>query len=244
MIGIFYFSSTGNSLYIAKQIKSELSGEMIYIPKYDGDGAEFGRLIVVSPVYSWGLPKHTYDLFPRLSKKVRLDLVLNYGGMLGGADRFAYEYAKACGLEIMSVQCIKMPENYTLSFTVPGFYLKSTLNKAPKRIAKVVEKLKISSVLPPKSKKMRSEKYEDNKSKWHLIASDFTITQSCVRCGKCVSICPSGNIRMEEGRIRFLDQCVACLGCYHRCPEKAIRYRNKTKSDRYFNPLVDESELG
>ena len=29
MNGIFYFSSTGNSLYIAKQIKEKLDGEII-----------------------------------------------------------------------------------------------------------------------------------------------------------------------------------------------------------------------
>lgn len=142
MTGIFYFSSTGNSLYIAKQIKNEISGMICYIPKYHGDTLEFDRIIIVSPVYSWGLPTHVYDFLPKLNREIRVDIVLNYGGMLSGADRFSYEYAKKCGLNIYSVQTVKMPENYTLSFSVPKFYMRSILNKAPRAIQKVIDALK------------------------------------------------------------------------------------------------------
>ena len=61
MNGIFYFSSTGNSLYLAKKIQSELNGNVIYIPNYKGNGSEYDKIIIVSPVYSFGLPVHTYD---------------------------------------------------------------------------------------------------------------------------------------------------------------------------------------
>lgn len=33
-LGILYFSSTGNSLYISKKIKEKLGGEIKYIPNY------------------------------------------------------------------------------------------------------------------------------------------------------------------------------------------------------------------
>lgn len=61
MNGIFYFSSTGNSLYLSKRIKSKLGGKIIYIPNYQGDASEFEKIIVVSPIYSFGLPVHTYN---------------------------------------------------------------------------------------------------------------------------------------------------------------------------------------
>ena len=59
-----------------------------------------------------------------------------------------------------------------------------------------------------------------------------------------MKLCPSDNISLKEGKIEFGDSCVACLGCYHRCPEKAIRYKNRKKRDRYFHPEVRESDLG
>ena len=65
-----------------------------------------------------------------------------------------------------------------------------------------------------------------------------------MQCGKCVRLCPVQNISLENGRICFADRCVACLGCYHRCPQKAIVYKNRKKKDRYLNPNIRESEIG
>lgn len=224
MLAILYFSSTGNSLDITKRINSELLGKIYYIPDYLGDASEFDRIIIVSPVYSFGLPKHVYDFLPKLNRNSRVDIVLNYGGMLGGADSFAYEYAKKLGLNIRSVHTVKMPENYTLTFTVPKFYLRSILKKAPKSIEKVIRELKAGEERIPKIKKTKCERYEQNKANWHLIAKDFSVTDDCTQCGKCVRLCPSKNIMIANNRIQFSDHCVACLGCYHRCPQKAICY--------------------
>ena len=49
---------------------------------------------------------------------------------------------------------------------------------------------------------------------------------------------------MNGGKIVFADKCVACLGCYHRCPKKAIVYKGKKKKDRYINPNVNENDIG
>ena len=51
MTGILYFSSTGNSLYIAQKIQKKLGGKILYIPAYGGDGSEFDTLILVTPIY-------------------------------------------------------------------------------------------------------------------------------------------------------------------------------------------------
>lgn len=244
MIGIFYFSSTGNSLFIAKQIKFELGGEIIYLPNYHGDASEFKRLIIVSPVYSWGLPKHVYELMPRLNQDCIVNIVLNFGGMLGNADRFAYEYAKECGINICSVYSLKMPENYTLTFTVPKFYMKSILKKAPRKLHIIIDQLKNGAIVIPKEGKTKKETYLKNKANWHLIAKDFSVTEACLHCGKCIKLCPSDNISIQKGRIEFSDRCVSCLGCYHRCPQKAIRYKNQKKKDRYINPNINECEIG
>lgn len=75
MTGILYFSSTGNSLYIAQRIKEELSGQIIYIPKYDGNGNEFEKIIIVTPIYSYGMPCHVFDLLPRLDRVKDLIIV-------------------------------------------------------------------------------------------------------------------------------------------------------------------------
>ena len=244
MTGILYFSSTGNSLYIAKRIKEKLGGSIKFIPDYEGNGNEFDRIIIVTPIYSFGLPAHVYDLLPCLDCNKQLIIILNYGGMVGGADYFAYEYCKKFGLNIQSVYTLKMPENFTLTFTVPQFYLKSVLKSADKRINNVIFSITNGKSCVPKRKKTKERIYLKNKSNWHLIGERFTVSDNCISCGKCVSICPSKNISFTGGNIVFSNKCVACLGCYHRCPQKAIKYLNKRKRFRYVNPNVEENAIG
>lgn len=244
MNGIFYFSSTGNSLYIAKEIEKALGGEVHYIPKYSGELREFEKIIIVSPVYSFGLPVHVFDFIPTLPKNKPIYIVLNYGGMVFGADGLAYEHAKKSGLDIKAVYTVKMPENYTLDFTVPLAYQQKILKKAPAAVSKVMEKISRGEENHPKGKAKFAKIYYENKGNWHKIADDFSTAENCVLCGKCVKFCPSGNISVKNGKVAFADKCVACLGCYHRCPEKAIVYKNKKKDYRYINPHINEEDLG
>lgn len=244
MTGILYFSATGNSLQIAQHIHAAMGGAIRYIPNYDGTGAEFDRIILVSPIYSFGLPVHVYDLLPRLIKERPVWVVLNYGGMSGGADTFTYRYAAELGLDIQGVFLVRMPENYTLTFSAPRFYVDAALRSAPKVIDAVVRQIQSGKPHIPKNKRTKEALYLKNRPTWHLIARDFSVTEDCIRCGKCVELCPTDNISLSDGKIVFSDRCVICLGCYHRCTQKAIRYKGKTKQDRYLNPTIRESDIG
>lgn len=244
MNGILYFSATGNSLYIAKRMQCVLGGDIVYIPTYTGNGGEFDKLFLVSPVYSFGLPAHVYELLPRLTRAKELVAVLNYGGMLGGADAFLYRYAQQIGLRIQSVYTLKMPENYTLTFTVPRFYGKRVLKKADAAIDAVTAAVLRGEQRLPAKRKPKEKTYYKNKARWHKLARDFSVTDACVLCGKCAAVCPAGNITVAEGAVRFADKCVACLGCYHRCPQKAVVYKRRKKKDRYVCPKIDENEIG
>ena len=244
MIGILYFSSTGNSLYIAQKIKEKLGGRIVYIPSYSGNGSEFERLIIVTPIYSFGMPSHVFNLLPGLDNSKELIIVQNYGGMVGGADYYVYSYALQNGLNIKSVYTIKMPENFTLTFSMPKMYLKKVLKGADKRIDRVISKIINNEYNIPKKKRTKEATFLKNKSNWHLIGQRFSVSGNCLKCGKCIDICLVKNISFCEDKIIFADSCVACLGCYHRCPQKAIVYLNKKKKDRYVNPNIDENFIG
>ena len=240
---VFYFSSTGNSLYVAKRIAEAFNGALEYIPKFRGDIQEEDVLVIVSPIYSFGLPVHTFAFIQGLKVSAPVYVVLTYGGMVLGADRLTYDLCRETGLDIRAVFTIKMVENFTLQFTVPGFFSKATLKAAPRRVDRIIAKIRQHEQFEPKATRCRRNTYETNKASWYKIANDFTVTADCVRCGKCVALCPSGNIRLTDQGVAFLTHCVACLGCYHRCPQKAIRYQGRKKKDRYFCPLISESEM-
>lgn len=243
MNGILYFSSTGNSLFVAQRAQKKLSGEIRYIPRYEGDGSEYDQIILVSPIYSFGVPAHVRKLFPRLRGR-KVSIILTYGGMVGGADRLAYEYAVESGADVQGVYTVKMVENFTLTFTTVPALNKLALRSVPKRVDEILASIRKGEHVIPKQQKTKRQVFETNSANWHLLANDFSVSEDCVRCGKCVSVCPSGNITLTDGKVRFGDSCVACLGCYHRCPQKAIRYKNKKKRDRYLHPDVKETDLG
>ena len=244
MTGILYFSSTGNSLFIAQKVQKEFGGEVKYIPNYLGNGSEYDKIFIVTPIYSYGAPTFICELFEKLDSSKEIIVIQNYGGMIGGADYLLLKYAKEAGLNIKAIYTMKMPENYTLNFSVPKFYLNSTLKKADKRIDKILSRIKSKDLPLPKKCKTREKKYLKNKANWHIIGERFSANEKCIKCKKCIEICPVNNISMQDGKIRFSDKCVACLGCYHRCPKKAIVYLNKNKKSRYINPKIDENLIG
>ncbi len=49
---------------------------------------------------------------------------------------------------------------------------------------------------------------------------------SCVDCGLCVSLCPTGAIYFdEEQKVKYdLKKCIACRACVRNCPVKAVKY--------------------
>ena len=244
MTGIFYFSSTGNSLYIAKRIGASFSESVFFIPHYQGGFDQFQDIVIVSPVYSFGLPKHVYDFLITLPKTPAVYVVLNYGDMMGGADYYTYQLAKKHEVNIRAVYAVKMPENFTLTFSTPQLYNRMILKSAEKKTERLIDRIKSKQEHLPSKKKTNEAAYEKNKANWHLLAADFNVKDNCTKCKKCIRICPVDNIALIEDKIRFSDKCVACLGCYHRCPQKAIVYKNKHKKDRYMNPYIEESEIG
>lgn len=48
------------------------------------------------------------------------------------------------------------------------------------------------------------------------------ISESCVGCGLCVSLCPMKNISIREGRAAADGNCTMCYRCISHCPQKAI----------------------
>lgn len=209
MTGIFYFSSTGNSLYIAKRIGASFSESVFFIPHYQGGFDQFQDIVIVSPVYSFGLPKHVYDFLISLPKAPAVYVVLNYGGMMGGADYYTYQLAKKHKVNIRAVYAVKMPENFTLTFSTPQFYNRMILKSAEKKTERLIDSIKSKQEHLPSKKKTNEAAYEKNKANWHLLAADFSVKDNCTKCKKCIRLCPVDNIALIEDKIRFSDKCVA-----------------------------------
>jgi ferredoxin len=62
---------------------------------------------------------------------------------------------------------------------------------------------------------------------WHLEAKKYEINRDCIKCMKCIKVCPVENIQMVNDRIVFDNYCECCLACIHLCPKEAINYGKK-----------------
>ncbi|MCL2678499.1 MAG: EFR1 family ferrodoxin, partial [Clostridiales bacterium] len=76
------------------------------------------------------------------------------------------------------------------------------------------------------------------------LDAGFAAGGGCTGCGLCQKICPVKNIRLENGRPKWLGQCERCVACISWCPSKAIDYGSKTQERRrYRNPRVKAEDL-
>ena len=55
----------------------------------------------------------------------------------------------------------------------------------------------------------------------------FSVSDECIRCGRCVENCPTHNIKLQDGKITFGKQCMTCLRCVSVCPVQAIDVNGK-----------------
>ena len=51
--------------------------------------------------------------------------------------------------------------------------------------------------------------------------------RKCIRCGKCISLCPMKNISLENGNTVSGGKCTMCYRCVNFCPTQAITLLGK-----------------
>ena len=257
---IFYFSGTGNSLYVAQKLHESEGGELINIAdavnekqfKYKiADGEKIG---IVFPVYFYGLPTIVAEFMDRLT--IESDgspfvyTVITCGGSIGHADKMIADRLKQKNLQLNSAFSIKMPSNYVIMYDVPDKEKQNlTLQDAEKQIEKIVESLEVN----------KKGNFVSNRGYFALLSSlayrlygtyrktkKFYATDACTSCGLCEEICPSRAIQLSSGKPRWVNEkCSHCSACINRCPSQAIQYGNATKKrGRYVNPNVKFSDMG
>ncbi len=58
-------------------------------------------------------------------------------------------------------------------------------------------------------------------------SDQLKISDACMGCGLCSSICPMNNIKIENGKAVAGGKCTMCYRCISRCPQMAITLLGK-----------------
>lgn len=250
---IFYFSGTGNSLYVAEKLHEAESGELINIAdalnekQFNYKVNEGEKIGIVFPVYYCGLPTIVSEFISQLtienSEKPFIYTVITCGSSIGHSDKMLANLLQQKDLKLNSVFSIEMPSNYVMLYDTPDKEMQnSTLKSADKQIEKIIKLLDVNklgdfsnhgyiAILTPLTYKIYG---------FYRKTKKFYSTDACNSCGLCEEICPSKTIKLTEGKPEWInDKCSHCTACINRCPTKAIQYSNSTKKrGRYVNPNV------
>lgn len=250
---IFYFTSTGNSLYVAKKIREGLGdGEIISMSKAlkIGDfNAEAEVIVLVYPIHCLSLPIVVEKFISKLN--ISKDAYIAAVGVSGGGEAkesFAHinQLLKGNG-EISNYECIKYISNYIRIGRIPTEERAlNAINKNEDLLNKFIESIKKREI-----KKVSSNRgivarifYNTWKNNYKNKDKAFNVNEECIGCKMCKNICPVDDIKMVEGKPRWLGKCTDCMACINICPKKAINIGNRTlKKNRYKNPLIDVQEL-
>ncbi len=220
---IFYFTGTGNSLYIARQLAGE-NTELLSIPqmmkqgKYDFEADEIG---LVYPIYGH-MPPYMVRQFiqkAKLNAKYKF-AVLTYGARKCDSVEIWDRISRKASNAFDYIGTIVMVDNW-----LPNFDMN--------------EQIKIDKHIPENLQKITTD--INQQKHWHepvteeerlqhqgfmqrsgldpevgfLMKSEkcFAVTDACIDCGICTYVCPRGNYELTSRGVKTSGDCEFCFAC-------------------------------
>lgn len=252
---IYYFSATGNSLVVARDLAAALDATLIPIANAmrtrSFESAE--RVGIVYPVYMFGLPLIARDFLKKIEVKQNAYIfcVATLGGLPGLAHTQAKDILKARGISLAAGFSVLMPGNYTpLYGAAPQEKQNKMFEKAKAKVAEIArfvqegrsgyfeEKPYFPNFL------LHKLLYAKGSAQIPLADKGFWVTGACIKCGLCAQVCPVANIELRNGRPTWLRHCQQCMACLQWCPVEAIQYDKSTKGrKRYHHPAVSAQDI-
>ena len=145
--------------------------------------------------------------------------------------RFAYDAAWS----------VAMPNNYIIGFDVDKHELaREKIENARARLAEIAEavrgKQRIYSVHAGPAAWLKTALVSPAFNAFARGTKPFHAGDECISCNLCANECPTGAIRMTDGRpVWVRKDCAQCMRCIMRCPKACIQYGAHTShKGRYY----------
>lgn len=209
---ILYFTATGNSLYVARQLADEIG--------------------IVYPSYGQMPP----NMVRRFIQKARLKAaykfaVLTYGNMQFVAAGIWDELSRKSGNAFDYITSILMVDNW-----LPNFDMNEQI-KIDKHIPESLERITADIAarkheIPSTEERARQlfdrfirDRGLDPEVGYLMHSEDyFVVTDACIGCAVCTEVCPRGNYELTSTGVKTEGDCDFCFACIQNCPQKAIKF--------------------
>ncbi|MFX0083564.1 MAG: EFR1 family ferrodoxin [Candidatus Hodarchaeota archaeon] len=254
---IYFFTGTGNSLKIAKDVAEKLGDcELIPIAKIwekRNLKSESEKIGFVFPLYYSGLPKIVYDFIERIdlnNSEYFFTIVSSGGDVTELPLQQVEKLLKAKSKALNAGFLITMPNNY-----IVGFDIHSEQQQKEFFEKETVQVKEISEIVRSKTGNLNNDIFKKNlgrlerfntrfREKVNESDKNFYAEDNCNSCGICEIVCPVNNIMMIDRVPEWQHECQQCFACINFCPEKAIQFGTGTlKTQRYHNPEIAIEEI-
>ena len=244
---IFWFSGTGNSLAVAKDLAAKLGDtELVPITKViHSVPPTADRIGIVFPVYAFGMPRIVSKFVKNMpvNSKAYYFTVATMGGTPGAPHRCVDTILKSHDARLSAGWSIRMPSNYPILSGPPSQEQQQRLfADAEKQIADIAEIVKRGEISPLQDSflLLRGLARLMNPMAVSFFAKadkNFVVKDNCTKCDVCEKVCPVQNITLIDGKPFWLHHCEQCMACLQWCPVEAIQAGRITEGrKRYQHP--------
>lgn len=244
---ILYFSATGNSLAIARQLAERLNERLMLLTeavKQDLTGEK--RIGLVFPTYDFNLPPAMPEMVARLkiSPQSYVFTVITCGSMAGNCVWVLRRLLRKKGIELAYSHKVSMPDNSALAFGRNPNKQLGKYERVPARMEQIIRELQNESHTLHYSwfglLSWLLGRPAVERGMIHYLGPKVN-ADKCNGCGTCVRVCPMENIQLVESmgakdrpsdskNVQVAvtgDHCTVCLACVHACAQQAISTNGK-----------------
>lgn len=251
---IFYFTATGNSLHVARQIADGIGGaELIAIPeameKHIGTDAPMIGLIF--PVFGWGMPRMVTDFVKdlKLNKEQYVFAVATCGGTPSATLPSLQKMLRKNGVDLDAGFAVKEgqagPANAIIKLVRGVNWRKA--RPGTERLSEIIEVIKNKQKHKPESSTLPADFLGGlfhggfvNMAK--TADKNLQVDEKCNLCQTCVRVCPRSNITILNNQPTRHNDCEACGACYQWCPKQAI-HNQSGDGQHYHHPEVKLADV-
>lgn len=246
---IFYYTGTGNSLWVARAIADELGGaRLLPISEYrKRDAVDSTTIGVIFPVHIWGVPAPVIRFVKKLQGS-RPEYVFACAVHAGQVSNTLVQLKGVMaeeGLVLSAGFEIRMPSNY-IPWGGPGPQEKQRglFTLAREKISRITSEIREKVPMavekgPLWQRIIFTAIYNLSFSRVPGMDNKFWADDRCNACEICLRVCPAANITLREGRPLWHHRCEQCFACLQWCPQEAIQYGKRTpRYQRYHHPEI------